>query len=1119
MVDSLNDQPSERAVSEHAISQDHIALIYENAEERLAATIPLVKVGLERGELCLYISDSEDDQDIVEALKAEHIDVEKSISNGGLILTSKQEIYFQTGRFDPDWTLRVIKNVADLAISYGFTAMRVISDMTWTQDNVPGVERWPEYESKLCTLDLGLRLRAICQYDRSALSPESLLYAVRTHTKLVCDGAVYDNIFFVSPERLQAGEAAVAELEGMLDSIIAVSSAETELQSNERRLQDLLEKLDRETHSKAAAETSLDESRARFNALCERSSEWVWETGPDGTYTYSSPRVNDFLGMAKEEVIGRRPEELVVQEDAERVSLSIAKARSDRSSISALEKMVRHRDGHIVHLEMNGVPIVDRDGTFRGYRGMDKDISGRKASKKAIDEHRHRIEEMTAVLAARDSRICALEEEIGQLRGSISAKENAAAALTAALGEKEQEAGKLAGEIEKLSAGLSSLNAQLQHASDASALDRKELERRDAHIELIKYNMANLENDLAAEREHAHSIDVESQNALAAMRNELAVREEEIKAATASLAALGSEAESLKARLDTALADVAEIRQEMDSLRASEAAKVEELNKRGNELSAAASRTEQLVAEAESLRASLADKEAQLRSRSAELEAATMALADLDAVRREIEALKASGEAKEQELSKRGEELSAVSALVQQLTAESEALRASLAEKEAELSFKDEELGSCRSREEDVKALLTSRDMEVGMLKRRAEASAAEIARQTEELCARDEELTTMRVQLAAGQADSLALRNEMAGKEAALATAERELNGHREQLRALLRQDRVGVAHIDMDGRVVGANSAFHCLLGQEPGGLAGRHYRDLTFRDDLAESAEMYRRLQEGESFVSSVKRYVRKHGGIVTASLTLSTVNGPNGAPAYYVAMAYDRTEEALDVDAAAVPQNADIVTRDPAMAQRLNDILTVISGSVTLAKEYVIPEGRMFNQLIQMERAAREAAMLAAELGGATAVVAAFGSQAASGPAKLVPGRGKIILVDSDEAVLEATTEMLRHLGYDVDVARDSEEAAAICRHASEAGAPFALAIIDVECGSEGAAVAASLASENPGLRMMASSGHAAHAAMADPKSFGFSAALPRPYTLEELSQAVGSVLSHAQQGKA
>jgi hypothetical protein len=166
MVNMNNDRPLTGSEADQHLIGDHIALIYETPEERLSAVTPLIRVGLEKGEICLYISNEEDDTDMVEALKAGNIDVDKAIGNGGLILTHKKEMYFKRGYFDPDWTMKVIGNVAELAKSYGFTAMRIISDMTWTQEKVAGVEKWPEYEAKLNVFNPGISLRIICQYDR-----------------------------------------------------------------------------------------------------------------------------------------------------------------------------------------------------------------------------------------------------------------------------------------------------------------------------------------------------------------------------------------------------------------------------------------------------------------------------------------------------------------------------------------------------------------------------------------------------------------------------------------------------------------------------------------------------------------------------------------------------------------------------------------------------------------------------------------------------------------------------------------------------------------------------------------------------------------------------------------
>ena len=1271
MNDSQNNELEEGAAAEQTISQDHIALIHDNVEERLMSTVPLIKVGLEKGELCLYISDTEDDQEFVQALQDHHVDVEKAISTSGLILASKQEIYFKLGRFDPDWTIQVIKNVAELAISYGFTAMRIISDMRWTQDEVPGVERWPEYEVKLCTLDLGLRLKTICLYEREAFPPQALLFALKAHPKLVSQGAVYDNMFFISPERLEAGEEAAAELEGLLATLKAAYSAEIRLTSQEGELQELSKKLSAESVSRSAAEALLEENRSRLRGIVERSSEWIWELGPDGTYVYSSPRAHDLLGLAAEDVLGKRPEDLVDNEDASRIASAISQALSDGASISALEKKHRNREGHIVHLEMNGAPILDRNGNLQGYRGMDKDVTGRKASKKAIDDHRHRIEELTADLNDREIQLRKLEEEAGQLHGSIVAKENAAAALerslkekeaiaselaitakereeelskasealkereaelsalTAALKEKEVEADRMAEEMSALRSEISSLTDQLQEAKGSYAATAEELDRQIARKELLRYNLDNLEANLpmiiagykermraaeaaAAEeleeqiarkellrynldnletsvipvitaqyKERMRAADAASAEELAAVRDELSIRAEEMASVRAARSNAEAEAGMIMNRLRSLMSDIETVRKERDSIRDGRSTETEALRRRIRELETdlsarvdevASVRAERSVAssevgeirnhlrsvmsEAEMLRterdsfrmAKIAAEEslrtltAELRDRTAAMEAeltareeemaglrskndeltesvselsdasdrALRTAAEVDALRSRLSGLEAEislREEKEAALRQREAELIAK---VDGRLAEVDALHGRIGGLEAELTETEKDLAGYRSREEGIKASLTSQEMEIGILKNRVKAMADEKALLMGDIGSRDKDIASLQVQLATVNAEVLAARNDQAALQRSLDESGRELKERRGQLRALLRQDRVGVARIDPDGRLIEANAAFHSLLGQEPGALAGAHYRDHTHRDDLADSADMYRRLKESGGSASLVKRYVRKHGGIATVSLILSPADGDGGAP-YYMAMAFDRTEEVPEAALAMEAPSAGVA--GPDLARRLNDALTVISGGVTLAKEYVIPEGRMYGQLVQIERASLDAARLAAELDGRAAPVSLDGP----GNAKPIPGRGRVLLVDSDEAVLETTTHMLRHLGYDVDVARDGEEASAVCRHASEDSRAFALAIIDAGAPSdeEGRTIASRLMSENPGLRTMVSSGQASHPALTDPSEWGFEGALPRPYTLEGLSKAVGAAL----QGKA
>jgi PAS domain S-box-containing protein len=123
---------------------------------------------------------------------------------------------------------------------------------------------------------------------------------------------------------------------------------------------------------------SLSTSEERFRALVETSSDWIWETDAANVYTYSSPRIRGLLGYEPAEILGRYPCELAAPADAGQQRQTFVEYARDRRPISGLEKVMLHRDGRLVSVETSAVPIFDAQGLFRGYRGIDRDITGRK---------------------------------------------------------------------------------------------------------------------------------------------------------------------------------------------------------------------------------------------------------------------------------------------------------------------------------------------------------------------------------------------------------------------------------------------------------------------------------------------------------------------------------------------------------------------------------------------------------------------------------------------------------------------------------------------------------------------------------------------------------------------
>jgi PAS domain S-box-containing protein len=128
----------------------------------------------------------------------------------------------------------------------------------------------------------------------------------------------------------------------------------------------------------------LKESHEKFRSLVENTTDWIWEVNEHNRYTYASPQVRELLGYEPDEIIGTTPFDLMTPEDQQRVRKLFVEAAGRQEPFFRLENANLHRDGHTVILETSGVPIFGSDGSFKGYRGIDRDITERKQAENAL---------------------------------------------------------------------------------------------------------------------------------------------------------------------------------------------------------------------------------------------------------------------------------------------------------------------------------------------------------------------------------------------------------------------------------------------------------------------------------------------------------------------------------------------------------------------------------------------------------------------------------------------------------------------------------------------------------------------------------------------------------------
>jgi CheY-like chemotaxis protein len=117
------------------------------------------------------------------------------------------------------------------------------------------------------------------------------------------------------------------------------------------------------------------------------------------------------------------------------------------------------------------------------------------------------------------------------------------------------------------------------------------------------------------------------------------------------------------------------------------------------------------------------------------------------------------------------------------------------------------------------------------------------------------------------------------------------------------------------------------------------------------------------------------------------------------------------------------------------------------------------------------------------------------------------KGKVLLMDDEQIILDVTLEVLNYLEYEVRFARDGAAALGLYKHEKESGMPFDLVILDLSVpeGLGGKETIALLKAYDPAVKAVVSSGHANDPVVQDFVQYGFSGRLSKPYKISDLKE--------------
>lgn len=124
---------------------------------------------------------------------------------------------------------------------------------------------------------------------------------------------------------------------------------------------------------------------------------------------------------------------------------------------------------------------------------------------------------------------------------------------------------------------------------------------------------------------------------------------------------------------------------------------------------------------------------------------------------------------------------------------------------------------------------------------------------------------------------------------------AEEALRASEERFRVIFDNAAIGIALLDINGKVVTSNPSYQKALGYSQKELEGKVFTEYTYKKDIKSNWKELEKFKSGEKdFVQYEKRYVGKDGKVICANLTATLFRDAKNKPQFIITMIEDITE---------------------------------------------------------------------------------------------------------------------------------------------------------------------------------------------------------------------------------
>jgi hypothetical protein len=180
----------------------HVCAFFHSKEEEYRVLMPFIKEGFANGDRAFHVVDPNQRPNHLKRLAQEGIDVADAEARGQLEVRRWQDAYLRDGYFEQYRMIDTIKEALDPAKKPPGKLTRLVANMEWALEDLPGVHDIVEYETRLNHVLPAYHDPVICTYDLSRFDASVVIDIMRTHPMVIIGGILQENPFYVPPDEM-----------------------------------------------------------------------------------------------------------------------------------------------------------------------------------------------------------------------------------------------------------------------------------------------------------------------------------------------------------------------------------------------------------------------------------------------------------------------------------------------------------------------------------------------------------------------------------------------------------------------------------------------------------------------------------------------------------------------------------------------------------------------------------------------------------------------------------------------------------------------------------------------------------------------------------------------------